>query len=106
MNPLFKLLTFKFKKIGDPEDQKIIQDNWLVLATIYKKRQVELMPIEEDEKKKIDFQEKAQAFINKELLALESEQDRTKMIEKIKTFKSDVPELLNFCVMYYTQMHK
>ena len=98
LNPIFKLLVH----VGDTEDRLLVKRVWVQIATVYKKRQVELMPVDDDEKKNLDFTSKAEAFVDKEIAATQSEQEREKIKDKIAAVKSDIPELLNFCAMFYT----
>ena len=62
------------------------------------------MPVEHDTN--IDFCKKALIFISKELKDPRHEYDQNKLKEKIQAVKSDVPELITYCAMFYTQMHK
>lgn len=53
-----------------------------------------------------DFKNKAIQFITKELRDPRHDYEINKLKEKITNVKSDIPEILNFCAMFYTQMHK
>lgn len=86
----------------DNEDISSIKTVWIQLTTMYKKRLVELMPVEEDTKAALDFQQKAVVFITKELRDPRHDYEIGKLKEKLCNVKSDIPELLNFCVMFYT----
>lgn len=46
LNPIFKLLFYKFDAEGDQTDLNQIKNSWLELTEIFKRRQVEMTPID------------------------------------------------------------
>jgi len=45
-------------------------------------------------------------FITRELKDPRHEYEINKLKEKVSNIKSDIPELLGFCAMFYNQMQK
>ena len=67
LNPIFRLLFYKFDDSGDKEDLNQVKNCWLEVTEQYEKRKVEMMPIDEEGAKGVDFKDKARGFIGREL---------------------------------------
>lgn len=65
-----------------------------------------MMPVDDEGVKGEAFREKGKQWIQKELKDPRHEYDQSKLRDKVCGVKSDVPELFNFCVMFYNQMIK
>lgn len=92
-NHIMKLLYYRYSDVDEKEDLQVVKSLWVELATIYKKRQVETMPLT-DGGKEPDFRAKAHFYINKELKEQRHDYEINKLREKIQNIKSDIPEIL------------
>lgn len=92
------------KRFGESDDIKVLEKAWRQCAILYKKKQIELMPLE-DELEKIDFEERGRLFVMKELKDPRFDYERRKLRERIQAHQGDIPELITYCSQFYALMH-